>query len=155
MQLFQCLVIEEVFVVFVCQCQTSHSRARLPGTTPSWPSLAASNWKWLFISWTLLCGRWWSISFFDSHHSNVSINGLTHWFYLQIKGTEKPSCRELHIAYRYGDHYDSVRKIGDNSETPAHLCIEVCPAKQTSVTYMNQSDIFWRQVSFFLRIESE
>ncbi|KTF90023.1 hypothetical protein cypCar_00015336 [Cyprinus carpio] len=41
-----------------------------------------------------------------------------------INGTEKPSCRELHIAYRYGDHYDSVRKIGDNSESPAHLRIE-------------------------------
>ncbi|XP_043086248.1 OTU domain-containing protein 3 [Puntigrus tetrazona] len=42
----------------------------------------------------------------------------------EINGTEKPSCRELHIAYRYGDHYDSVRKIGDNSENPAHLRIE-------------------------------
>uniref|UniRef100_A0A8C2HP38 OTU domain-containing protein 3 n=1 Tax=Cyprinus carpio TaxID=7962 RepID=A0A8C2HP38_CYPCA len=43
----------------------------------------------------------------------------------EINGTEKPSCRELHIAYRYGDHYDSVRKTGDNSESPAHLRIEV------------------------------
>ncbi|KAI2649476.1 OTU domain-containing protein 3 [Labeo rohita] len=42
----------------------------------------------------------------------------------EINGTDKPSCRELHIAYRYGDHYDSVRKIGDNSESPAHLRIE-------------------------------
>ncbi|XP_026092853.1 OTU domain-containing protein 3-like [Carassius auratus] len=42
----------------------------------------------------------------------------------EINGTEKPSCRELHIAYRYGDHYDSVRKTGDNSESPAHLRIE-------------------------------
>ncbi|XP_051947470.1 OTU domain-containing protein 3-like [Xyrauchen texanus] len=42
----------------------------------------------------------------------------------EINGTEKPSCRELHIAYRYGDHYDSVRKIGDNSESPAHLRTE-------------------------------
>lgn len=42
----------------------------------------------------------------------------------EINGTEKPICRELHIAYRYGDHYDSVRKIGDNSENPAQLCIE-------------------------------
>lgn len=29
--------------------------------------------------------------------------------------------RELHIAYRYGEHYDSVRRINDNSEAPAHL----------------------------------
>ncbi|MBN3324722.1 OTUD3 protein, partial [Atractosteus spatula] len=42
----------------------------------------------------------------------------------QINGSEKPVCRELHIAYRYGDHYDSVRQIGDNSETPAQLRIE-------------------------------
>ncbi|XP_066547162.1 OTU domain-containing protein 3 [Amia ocellicauda] len=42
----------------------------------------------------------------------------------QINGSEKPVCRELHIAYRYGDHYDSVRPIGDNSESPAQLCIE-------------------------------
>ncbi|TRY95677.1 hypothetical protein DNTS_026205 [Danionella cerebrum] len=41
----------------------------------------------------------------------------------EINGTEKPS-RELHIAYRYGDHYDSVRKVGDNSENPAHLRVE-------------------------------
>ncbi|KAI7794482.1 OTU domain-containing protein 3 [Triplophysa rosa] len=42
----------------------------------------------------------------------------------EINGTAKSTYRELHIAYRYGDHYDSVRKIGDNSENPAHLCIE-------------------------------
>ncbi|XP_037833001.1 OTU domain-containing protein 3 isoform X2 [Kryptolebias marmoratus] len=42
----------------------------------------------------------------------------------EINGAEKPVCRELHIAYRYGDHYDSVRRIGDNSESPAQLRIE-------------------------------
>ncbi|XP_052033826.1 OTU domain-containing protein 3 isoform X2 [Apodemus sylvaticus] len=39
----------------------------------------------------------------------------------QIRGTDKSSSRELHIAYRYGEHYDSVRRINDNSEAPAHL----------------------------------
>lgn len=43
----------------------------------------------------------------------------------QINGVEKQACRELHIAYRYGDHYDSVRRVGDNSESPAQLRIEV------------------------------
>lgn len=38
-----------------------------------------------------------------------------------IRGTDKNSARELHIAYRYGEHYDSVRRINDNSEAPAHL----------------------------------
>ncbi|CAL8363849.1 unnamed protein product [Lota lota] len=42
----------------------------------------------------------------------------------EIKGVEKQACREMHIAYRYGDHYDSVRRIGDNSESPAQLRIE-------------------------------
>ncbi|XP_053705296.1 OTU domain-containing protein 3 isoform X2 [Synchiropus splendidus] len=42
----------------------------------------------------------------------------------EINGTDKPVVRELHIAYRYGDHYDSVRRIGDNTETPAQLRIE-------------------------------
>lgn len=42
----------------------------------------------------------------------------------EINGSEKPLCRELHIAYRYGDHYDSVRRIGDNTESPAQLRIE-------------------------------
>ncbi|XP_028309911.1 OTU domain-containing protein 3 [Gouania willdenowi] len=42
----------------------------------------------------------------------------------EINGAEKLACRELHIAYRYGDHYDSVRRIGDNSESPAQLRIE-------------------------------
>lgn len=42
----------------------------------------------------------------------------------EINGSEKLQCRELHIAYRYGDHYDSVRKIGDNTESPAQLRIE-------------------------------
>ncbi|XP_068588945.1 OTU domain-containing protein 3 [Cebidichthys violaceus] len=42
----------------------------------------------------------------------------------EINGVEKEACRELHIAYRYGDHYDSVRRTGDNSESPAQLRIE-------------------------------
>nr|XP_020468287.1 OTU domain-containing protein 3 [Monopterus albus]XP_020468289.1 OTU domain-containing protein 3 [Monopterus albus]XP_020468290.1 OTU domain-containing protein 3 [Monopterus albus]XP_020468291.1 OTU domain-containing protein 3 [Monopterus albus]XP_020468292.1 OTU domain-containing protein 3 [Monopterus albus] len=42
----------------------------------------------------------------------------------EINGAEKQVCRELHIAYRYGDHYDSVRRTGDNSESPAQLRIE-------------------------------
>lgn len=42
----------------------------------------------------------------------------------EINGSEKLLCRELHIAYRYGDHYDSVRKTGDNTESPAQLRIE-------------------------------
>ncbi|XP_029689546.1 OTU domain-containing protein 3 isoform X2 [Takifugu rubripes] len=42
----------------------------------------------------------------------------------EINGSEKQVCRQLHIAYRYGDHYDSVRRMGDNSESPAQLRVE-------------------------------
>lgn len=61
------------------------------------------------------------------HHS---LNVL---FSLQINGVEKQTCRELHIAYRYGDHYDSVRRTGDNSENPAQLRIEVCNIQWTYI----------------------
>ncbi|XP_056097232.1 OTU domain-containing protein 3 [Rhinichthys klamathensis goyatoka] len=63
------------------------------------------------------------VAFARSQQSKVVIHQLNAPLW-EINGTEKPSCRELHIAYRYGDHYDSVRKIGDNSESPAHLRIE-------------------------------
>ncbi|KAL1021116.1 hypothetical protein UPYG_G00009020 [Umbra pygmaea] len=45
----------------------------------------------------------------------------------EINGSEKTVARELHIAYRYGDHYDSVRPTADNSESPAQLRIENLP----------------------------
>ena len=35
------------------------------------------------------------------------------------------SGRQLHIAYHGGDHYDSVRRIGDNSHSPANIFMEV------------------------------
>lgn len=50
------------------------------------------------------------------------------FFCLQIRGTGKSTGRELHIAYRYGEHYDSVRRINDNSEAPAHLQTDVSDA---------------------------
>ncbi|KAG8548664.1 hypothetical protein GDO81_024647 [Engystomops pustulosus] len=43
----------------------------------------------------------------------------------QIRGSDKANARELHIAYRYGEHYDSVRSIHDNTETPALLQTEM------------------------------
>ncbi|XP_049611326.1 OTU domain-containing protein 3 isoform X1 [Syngnathus scovelli] len=43
----------------------------------------------------------------------------------EINGTEKQMCRELHIAYRYGDHYDSVRRIDENTESCGQIHIQV------------------------------
>lgn len=45
--------------------------------------------------------------------------------FVEIRGTDRSDARELHIAYRYGEHYDSVRRISDDSETPAYLRMEV------------------------------
>ncbi|XP_066190492.1 OTU domain-containing protein 3 isoform X2 [Sylvia atricapilla] len=42
-----------------------------------------------------------------------------------IRGTDRSDARELHIAYRYGEHYDSVRTISDDSEAPAYLRMEM------------------------------
>ncbi|NXS37006.1 OTUD3 protein, partial [Pomatostomus ruficeps] len=43
----------------------------------------------------------------------------------EIRGTDRSDARELHIAYRYGEHYDSVRRINDDSEAPAYLRMEM------------------------------
>ncbi|NWI80159.1 OTUD3 protein, partial [Dryoscopus gambensis] len=43
----------------------------------------------------------------------------------QIRGTDRSDARELHIAYRHGEHYDSVRSLSDDSEGPACLRMEM------------------------------
>ncbi|XP_041622504.1 OTU domain-containing protein 3 isoform X2 [Vulpes vulpes] len=60
------------------------------------------------------------VAFARNHQLNVVIHQLNAPLW-QIRGTEKSSVRELHIAYRCGEHYDSVRRLNDNSEAPAHL----------------------------------
>ncbi|XP_076320385.1 OTU domain-containing protein 3-like isoform X2 [Tachypleus tridentatus] len=39
----------------------------------------------------------------------------------QIRGTEKKGAPEIHISYHNGEHYSSVRRIGDDSESPANI----------------------------------
>ncbi|KAM8863412.1 OTU domain-containing protein 3 isoform 1-T2 [Spinachia spinachia] len=63
------------------------------------------------------------VAFARSQQVKVVIHQLNTALW-EINGAEKEVCRELHIAYRYGDHYDSVRRTGDNSESPAQLRIE-------------------------------
>ncbi|XP_001179833.3 OTU domain-containing protein 3 [Strongylocentrotus purpuratus] len=49
----------------------------------------------------------------------LKVNVVIHQLNLpvwRIVGSDKPSCKELHISYHNGDHYSSVRKLGDNSE---------------------------------------
>ncbi|KAM4703970.1 OTU domain-containing protein 3 [Rhinophrynus dorsalis] len=64
------------------------------------------------------------VAFARNNQVNVVIHQLNNPLW-QIRGTDKPTFRELHIAYRYGEHYDSVRRINDNTETPANLQTEM------------------------------
>lgn len=46
----------------------------------------------------------------------------------QVKGTDKPNATELHLSYHNGDHYNSIRKIGDNTQGPA--CIRLAAPRE-------------------------
>lgn len=46
----------------------------------------------------------------------------------QVKGTDKPNATELHLSYHNGDHYNSVRKIGDNTQGPASIRLAAAKA---------------------------
>ncbi|XP_074883605.1 OTU domain-containing protein 3 [Buteo buteo] len=64
------------------------------------------------------------VAFARNNQMNVVIHQLNAPLW-QIQGTDKNNVRELHIAYRYGEHYDSVRRINDDSEAPAYLQMEM------------------------------
>ncbi|XP_010189896.1 PREDICTED: OTU domain-containing protein 3, partial [Mesitornis unicolor] len=64
------------------------------------------------------------VAFARNNQMNVVIHQLNAPLW-QIRGTDKNNARELHIAYRHGEHYDSVRRINDNSEAPAYLQMEM------------------------------
>ncbi|NWS76767.1 OTUD3 protein, partial [Crotophaga sulcirostris] len=64
------------------------------------------------------------VAFARNNQLNVVIHQLNAPLW-QIQGTDKKDVRELHIAYRYGEHYDSVRRINDDSEAPAYLQMEM------------------------------
>ncbi|OCT73448.1 hypothetical protein XELAEV_18036425mg [Xenopus laevis] len=64
------------------------------------------------------------VAFARNNQVNVVIHQLNNPLW-QIRGSDKVDSRELHIAYRYGEHYDSVRRINDNAEVPANLQTEM------------------------------
>ncbi|NWW83641.1 OTUD3 protein, partial [Rhynochetos jubatus] len=64
------------------------------------------------------------VAFARNNQMNVVIHQLNAPLW-QIRGTDRNNARELHIAYRYGEHYDSVRRIDDDSEAPAYLRMEM------------------------------
>ncbi|XP_074414877.1 OTU domain-containing protein 3 isoform X2 [Zonotrichia albicollis] len=64
------------------------------------------------------------VAFARNNQMNVVIHQLNTPLW-QIRGTDRSGARELHIAYRHGEHYDSVRRLSDDSEAPAHLRMEM------------------------------
>ncbi|XP_009994064.1 PREDICTED: OTU domain-containing protein 3 [Chaetura pelagica] len=64
------------------------------------------------------------VAFARNNQLNVVIHQLNAPLW-QIQGTDQSNVRELHIAYRYGEHYDSVRRISDDSEAPACLQMDL------------------------------
>ncbi|NXO43259.1 OTUD3 protein, partial [Locustella ochotensis] len=64
------------------------------------------------------------VAFARNNQMNVVIHQLNAPLW-QIRGTDRSDARELHIAYRHGEHYDSVRRISDDAEAPACLRMEM------------------------------
>ncbi|XP_067826200.1 OTU domain-containing protein 3 [Heptranchias perlo] len=64
------------------------------------------------------------VAFARNKQVNIVIHQLNAPLW-QVFGTRKSNAVELHIAYRYGEHYDSVRMVNDNSEAPANLKTEM------------------------------
>ncbi|XP_063173684.1 OTU domain-containing protein 3 isoform X2 [Candoia aspera] len=64
------------------------------------------------------------VAFARNNQVNIVIHQLNAPLW-QIHGTDRSHARELHIAYCHGEHYDSVRKINDNSAAPTWLQTEM------------------------------
>lgn len=74
------------------------------------------------------------VAFARLYQTNVVIHQLNAPFLL-IQGpkTSNSATKQIHISYHNGDHYSSVRKLGDNTESPANIKIKVgdnCQTKQ-------------------------
>ncbi|XP_076472456.1 OTU domain-containing protein 3-like isoform X2 [Babylonia areolata] len=64
------------------------------------------------------------VAFAKLHNVNVMIHQLN-GKPLMIQGPSQGlNIRQLHIAYHNGDHYSSIRRHGDNSQSPANICLQ-------------------------------
>ena len=63
------------------------------------------------------------VAFARLHLVNVIIHQVNSpcW---QIRGAEEADARQLHIAYHNGNHYSSIRRMGDNTSKPADIYIK-------------------------------
>ncbi|XP_041377611.1 OTU domain-containing protein 3-like [Gigantopelta aegis] len=103
------------------------------------------------------------VAFARLHSVNIVIHQLDAK-HLMIQGSSNPKVRQLHIAYHNGDHYSSVRKASDNTESPANIRLqdevkvsEDCPAKTTGQLngYANHQLAVVRAVRGYEDIEEE
>lgn len=60
------------------------------------------------------------VAFARLHQLTVVIHQLNSPIW-EINGTDKPNSKQVHISYHNGDHYSSVRRLGDDSELPANI----------------------------------
>lgn len=63
------------------------------------------------------------VAFARLHNVSVVIHQLNSkvWVIHPSNDHNQGNGREVHIAYHNGDHYNSVRRIGDDSETPTSI----------------------------------
>lgn len=60
------------------------------------------------------------VAFARLHQLTVVIHQLNSPIW-EIHGSDKPNSKQVHISYHNGDHYSSVRRLGDDSELPANI----------------------------------
>lgn len=60
------------------------------------------------------------VAFARLHRVNIIIHQLNSPLW-QIEGGGGENARELHLSYHNGEHYSSVRRIGDFADTPAQV----------------------------------
>lgn len=66
------------------------------------------------------------VAFARLHQVTVIIHQLNSpFFVIQGSSIPSPTTRQLHLAYHNGDHYSSVRRIGDNTESPTSIRLKV------------------------------
>uniref|UniRef100_A0A0B7A1K5 OTU domain-containing protein n=1 Tax=Arion vulgaris TaxID=1028688 RepID=A0A0B7A1K5_9EUPU len=65
------------------------------------------------------------VAFAKLHEVNVVIHQLN-GKPLMIQGpvVSNENSRQLHLGYHNGDHYSSIRKVNDNTESPAHIRLQ-------------------------------
>ncbi|CAC5401217.1 OTUD3 [Mytilus coruscus] len=73
------------------------------------------------------------VAFARLYQINVVIHQLNSPFLL-IQGpkTQSQTIKQIHISYHNGDHYSSVRKHGDNTESPANIRVKIGSDSQSA-----------------------